>query len=299
MYGGDHSRKTNLVEYGFRLPAAIDNRPLKFEEFEELVNQTIYVSATPGDYELDKCEGVIVEQLIRPTGMGEIHDRVAREERVLVTTLTKRMAEELTKYLSRLNIRCRYIHSDIDTLERVEIMDGLRKGTFDVLIGINLLREGLDLPEVSLVAILDADKEGFLRSARSLTQTAGRAARNLNGKVIMYADRTTESMQKTINETDRRREKQLKYNEENDITPQQIVKTSKSIMGRPVSQITPMETDVAADPLITYMDKGALQKTIDKTKRTMEKAARELDFIEAARLRDEMFKLQEIFDKKE
>ena len=324
MYGGDHSRKKNLVEYGFRLPAAIDNRPLKFEEFEELVNQTIYVSATPGDYELEKCEGVIVEQLIRPTGlldpvievlpslnqidhlMGEIHERVAKEERVLVTTLTKRMAEELTKYLSRLNIRCRYIHSDIDTLERVEIMDGLRKGTFDVLIGINLLREGLDLPEVSLVAILDADKEGFLRSARSLTQTAGRAARNLNGKVIMYADKMTDSMHKTIDETNRRREKQLAYNEEHNITPQQIVKTTKSIMGRPVSEITggqyyvePSETDLAADPLIQYMDKGALQKTIDKTKRTMEKAARELDFIEAARLRDEMFKLQQIMDKKE
>lgn len=324
MYGGDHSRKTNLVEYGFRLPAAIDNRPLKFEEFEEQVNQAIYVSATPGDYELEKCEGVIVEQLIRPTGlldpvidvlpslnqidhlMGEIHDRIKREERILVTTLTKRMAEELTKYLSRLNIRCRYIHSDIDTLERVEIMDGLRKGTFDVLIGINLLREGLDLPEVSLVAILDADKEGFLRSARSLTQTAGRAARNLNGKVIMYADNITDSMQKTINETDRRRVKQLQYNEENSITPTQIIKVSKSVMGRPVSQITgkhyyvePTETDVAADPLISYMDKGALLKTIDKTKRTMEKAARELDFIEAARLRDEMFKLQEILDKKE
>ncbi len=324
MYGGDHSRKKNLVEYGFRLPAAIDNRPLKFEEFEEQVNQAIYVSATPGDYELEKCEGVIVEQLIRPTGlldpvidvlsslnqidhlMGEIHDRIKRDERILVTTLTKRMAEELTKYLSRLNIRCRYIHSDIDTLDRVEIMDGLRQGTFDVLIGINLLREGLDLPEVSLVAILDADKEGFLRSARALTQTAGRAARNLNGKVIMYADNITDSMQKTINETDRRREKQLIYNEANNITPQQIVKTSKSIMGRPVSQITgeqyyvePTEIDVAADPLISYMDKGALQKTIDKTKRSMEKAARELDFIEAARLRDEMFKLQEILDKKE
>lgn len=324
MFGGDHSRKKNLVEYGFRLPAAIDNRPLKFEEFEEVVNQTIYVSATPGDYELEKCEGVIVEQLIRPTGLldpvievlpslnqidhllGEIHDRVAKEERVLVTTLTKRMAEELTKYFSRLNIRCRYIHSDIDTLERVEIMDGLRKGTFDVLIGINLLREGLDLPEVSLVAILDADKEGFLRSARALTQTAGRAARNLNGKVIMYADKITDSMQKTIEETNRRREKQLAYNVEHNITPQQIVKTTKSIMGRPVAEITgeqyyvePQGTDLAADPLIQYMDKGALQKTIDKTKRTMEKAARELDFIEAARLRDEMFKLQLILDKKE
>jgi excinuclease ABC subunit B len=321
MYGGDHSRKQNLVEYGFRLPAAIDNRPLKFEEFEELVNQVIYVSATPADYELEKCEGVIVEQLIRPTGLidppievlpslnqidhliGEIKMRAERDERILVTTLTKRMAEELTKYLARINIRCRYIHSDIDTLERVEIMDGLRKGTFDVLIGVNLLREGLDLPEVSLVAILDADKEGFLRSARSLTQTAGRAARNLNGKVLMYADRVTESMQKTIDETKRRRHKQLKYNEEHNITPQQIVKDIKSIMGRPVSEITgekyyvePVESDLAADPLIQYMDEDALKKTIDKTKRSMEKAARELNFIEAARLRDELFKLQEIMD---
>ena len=322
MYGGDHSRKTTLVEYGFRLPAAVDNRPLKFDEFEELVNQVIYVGATPGDYELEKCEGVIVEQLIRPTGlpdpvievlpslnqidhlMAEIQARVKLEERILVTTLTKRMAEELTKYLSRLNIRCRYIHSDIDTLERVEIMDGLRRGAFDVLIGVNLLREGLDLPEVSLVAILDADKEGFLRSARSLTQTSGRAARNLNGKVIMYADRMTDSMRKTIEETDRRREKQMKYNEENNITPRQIIKFSKSTMGKPVSLITgdayyvePRESDIAADPLIQYMDANALKKTIDKTRRAMEKAARELDFIEAARLRDEMYKLQEILDK--
>ena len=322
MYGGDHSRKTTLVEFGFRLPAAIDNRPLKFDEFEELVNQIIYVGATPGDYELEKSEGVIVEQLIRPTGLpdpiievlpslnqidhllSEIQKRVLLEERVLVTTLTKRMAEELTKYLARLNIRCRYIHSDIDTLERVEILDGLRRGAFDVLIGVNLLREGLDLPEVSLVAILDADKEGFLRSARSLTQTSGRAARNLNGKVIMYADRMTDSMRKTIEETDRRREKQLKYNEENNITPQQIIKFSKSTMGKPVSLITgdtyyvePLESDIAADPLIKYMDTDALKKTIDKTKRSMEKAARELDFIEAARLRDEMYKLQEILDK--
>jgi excinuclease ABC subunit B len=321
MYGGDHSRKTTLVEYGFRLPAAIDNRPLKFEEFEALVNQVIYVGATPGDYELEKCDGVIVEQLIRPTGlpdpvievmpslnqidhlMGEIQSRVRVGERILVTTLTKRMAEELTKYLVRLNIRCRYIHSDIDTLERVEIMDGLRNGTFDVLIGVNLLREGLDLPEVSLVAILDADKEGFLRSERSLTQTSGRAARNLNGKVIMYADRVTDSMQRTIDETNRRREKQLEYNRENNITPTQIIKASKSTMGRPVAQITgdsyyvePAEADIAADPLIRYMDEDALKKTIDKTRRAMEKAARELDFIEAARLRDEMHKLQEILD---
>jgi excinuclease ABC subunit B len=322
MYGGDNSRKRTLVEYGFRLPAAVDNRPLKFEEFEELIHQSIYVSATPGDYELEKCEGVIVEQLIRPTGLvdpdievlpslnqidhliGEIRERSERDERTLVTTLTKRMAEELTKYLVRINIRCRYIHSDIDTLERVEIMDGLRKGTFDVLVGVNLLREGLDLPEVSLVAILDADKEGFLRSERSLTQTAGRAARNLNGKVLMYADRITDSMQKTLDETSRRRDRQLKYNEENGITPQQIVKAVKSIMGRPVSQITgeryyvePAVTDLAADPLLQYMDQDALRKTIDKTKRSMEKAARELDFIEAARLRDEMYKLQEILQK--
>ena len=322
MFGGDQSRKKNLVEYGFRLPAAIDNRPLKFDEFEQLINQIIYVTATPGDYELEKCEGVIVEQLIRPTGLldpvievlpslnqidhliGEVRQRADRNERTLVTTLTKRMAEELTKYLAKINIRCRYIHSDIDTLERVEIMDGLRRGDFDVLIGVNLLREGLDLPEVSLVAILDADKEGFLRSERSLTQTSGRAARNLNGKVIMYADRITNSMQRTIEETDRRREKQLKYNEENQITPRQIVKTSKSIMGRPISQITgdnyyvePSEADIAADPLIRYMDADALKKTIDKTKRSMEKAARELDFFEAARLRDEMYKLQVILDK--
>ncbi len=236
--------------------------------------------------------------------IGEITERAKKDERILVTTLTKRMAEELTKYLTRINIRCRYIHSDIDTLERVEIMDGLRKGDFDALIGINLLREGLDLPEVSLVAILDADKEGFLRSSRSLTQTAGRAARNLNGKVIMYADRITDSMKKTIEETNRRREKQLKYNEENQITPRQIVKSIKSVMGRPVSQITgekyyvePAETDLAADPLLQYMDEDALKKTLDKTKRSMEKAARELDFIEAARLRDELFKLQEMYEK--
>ena len=323
MFGGDHSRKKNLVEYGFRLPAAVDNRPLKFDEFESLVNQTVFVSATPADYELEKCEGIIVEQVIRPTGLldpvieirpslnqidhllGEIHDRAKKEERILVTTLTKRMAEELTKYLVKLNVRTRYIHSDIDTLERVEIMEGLRKGTFDVLVGINLLREGLDLPEVSLVAILDADKEGFLRSERSLTQTAGRAARNLNGKVIMYADTVTQSMQRTIDETSRRRVKQLNYNEENKITPQQIIKASKNIMGRPVGAITqgkyytePEEVNVAADPLIQYMDKSALQKTIEKTRKSMEKAAKELNFIEAARFRDEIQKLEEILNKK-
>ncbi len=323
MFGGDHSRKKNLVEYGFRLPAAIDNRPLKFDEFEEMINQVIYVSATPADYELEKCEGIIVEQVIRPTGLldpvidvrpslnqidhllGEINDRVKKEERILVTTLTKRMAEELTKYLVKLNIRTRYIHSDIDTLERVEIIEGLRKGTFDVLVGINLLREGLDLPEVSLVAILDADKEGFLRSERSLTQTAGRAARNLNGKVIMYADNVTNSMQRTIDETGRRREKQLKYNVKNNITPRQIIKASKNFMGRPVETITqgdyyvePEEVNVAADPLIKYMDKAALQKTIDKTRKSMEKAAKELNFIEAARFRDEIRKLEEILRSK-
>jgi excinuclease ABC subunit B len=324
MHGGDHSRKRTLVEYGFRLPAAIDNRPLKFEEFEDKLSQVIFVSATPADYELEKCQGVIAEQVIRPTGLldpvieirpslnqidhllGEIHERVTRDERMLVTTLTKRMAEELTKYLLKLNIRCRYIHSDIDTLERVEIIEGLRKGAFDVLIGVNLLREGLDLPEVSLVAILDADKEGFLRSEKALTQTAGRAARNLNGKVIMYADEVTHSMQRTMDETDRRRSKQLKYNDENNITPQQIIKTSKNLMGRPVEQISrpsfyiEKETvNIAADPLIPYMDAAAIKKTMDNTRKAMEKAAKQLDFIEAARLRDELYALQEILKKKQ
>ncbi len=323
MYGGDHSRKRTLVEYGFRLPAAIDNRPLKFEEFEDMIRQVVFVSATPADYELTKCEGIITEQVIRPTGLldpvievrpslnqidhllGEIRERAGKDERMLVTTLTKRMAEELTRYLLRLNIKCRYIHSDIDTLERVEIIEGLRKGSFDVLIGVNLLREGLDLPEVSLVAIIDADKEGFLRSEKSLTQTAGRAARNLNGKVIMYADTITQSMQKTIDETNRRREKQLKYNAENNITPRQIFKASKHIMGLPVKQITrpgvyfePSHVDVAADPLIQYMDAANIRKTMDKTRKAMEKAAKELDFIEAARIRDELYALQEILNKK-
>jgi excinuclease ABC subunit B len=323
MHGGDHSRKRTLVEYGFRLPAAIDNRPLKFEEFEDKLNQVIFVSATPADYELEKCQGVIAEQVIRPTGLldpvievrpslnqidhllGEIHERSGRDERMLVTTLTKRMAEELTKYLLKLNIRCRYIHSDIDTLERVEIIEGLRKGAFDVLIGVNLLREGLDLPEVSMVAILDADKEGFLRSEKSLTQTAGRAARNINGKVIMYADEITLSMKRTIDETERRRTKQLKFNEKNNITPRQIIKASKNIMGRPVEQISRpsfyIEKDtvnLAADPLIPYMDAAAIKKTMDHTRKAMEKAAKQLDFIEAARLRDELYALQEILDKK-
>jgi len=324
MYGGDNSRKKNLVEYGFRLPAAIDNRPLKFDEFELLTNQLLFVSATPADYELEKSDGFFVEQVIRPTGlldpeievrpslnqiddlMEEINIRVEKKQRILVTTLTKRMAEELTKYLTRFEIKCRYIHSDVDTLERVEIMDQLRDGTFDVLIGINLLREGLDLPEVALVAILDADKEGFLRSARALTQTAGRAARNIDGKVIMYADKITRSMQQTIDETTRRREKQLKYNEENNISPKQIIKASGSIMrhynkklgmkGKVYSE--PDSLNIAADPIVKYMDKLALEKAIEKTKLSMEKAAKELNFHEAAQLRDEMFALQEFANRK-
>ncbi|MGM0498414.1 MAG: excinuclease ABC subunit UvrB [Bacteroidota bacterium] len=319
MYGGDHSRKKNLVEYGFRLPAAIDNRPLKFEEFEQLINQVVFVSATPAKFELSKTEGVVVDQVIRPTGlldpeievrptlnqvddlMEEITKRTEKQQRVLVTTLTKRMAEELTKYLTQYNVKCRYIHSDIDTLERVEIMDGLREGKFDVLIGVNLLREGLDLPEVSLVAILDADKEGFLRSTVSLTQTAGRAARNLEGRVIMYADRITKSMQQTIDETNRRREKQLAYNNEHNITPRQIEKASRSVMGDYREKIGkgeqtyagPDAASIAADPVVQYMSKEALEKAIEKNKKAMEKAAAELDFKEAARLRDEMYTLQE------
>jgi excinuclease ABC subunit B len=323
MYGGDNSRKMNLVEFGFRLPAAIDNRPLKFEEFENLVNQIVYVSATPANYELEKCEGVFVEQIIRPTGlldpiidvrpstnqiddlMHEINLRVEKNERVLVTTLTKRMAEELSKYLSRMGVKTRYIHSDVETLERVEIMEQLRKGEFDVLVGINLLREGLDLPEVSLVAILDADKEGFLRSERSLTQTAGRAARNLNGTVIMYADKITESMRKTIEATNYRREKQMNYNIENNITPTQIVKASREIIGyeyRSDKQTGYIDRetipDLAADPVIKFMTVEGLEKTIEKTKKQMKAAAKELDFIEAARLRDEMFALQNLLSER-
>ncbi|HOT15811.1 MAG TPA: excinuclease ABC subunit UvrB [Bacteroidales bacterium] len=322
MYGGDNSRKKTLVEYGFRLPAAIDNRPLKFEEFEALTPQTIYVSATPAEYELEKSGGVIVDQVIRPTGVldpiievrpslnqidnliGEINTCATKDERVLVTTLTKRMAEELTDYLTKKGIRCQYIHSDVDTLERVKIMENLRNGHYDVLIGVNLLREGLDLPEVSLVAIIDADKEGFLRSERSLTQTAGRAARNINGRVIMYADKITESMQRTIDETNRRREKQLKYNEQNGLVPRQVVRAVNSIMttldkNRTVKAYMDVdETDVAADPLVQYMDKKALQKAIDKAKKSMEAAAKELDFLEAARYRDEMYALQKILDTK-
>lgn len=323
MYGGDHSRKQNLVDYGFRLPAAIDNRPLKFDEFENFVGQTIYVSATPADYELEKSEGVIVEQLIRPTGLldpiievkpslnqiddllHEINTRTQAKERILVTTLTKRMAEELTAYLLRFNVKCRYIHSDIDTLERIEIMEGLRAGKFDVLIGVNLLREGLDLPEVSLVAILDADKEGFLRSERALTQTAGRAARNINGKVIMYADKMTNSMERTIDETNRRRIKQLKYNEEHNITPRQIIKASSNILrevrnisGQENAYLEPDKADIAADPVVQYMNREAIQKAIENTKAKMAKAAADLDFIQAAGFRDEMQALQDLLDKK-
>lgn len=324
MYGGDASRKLNLVEYGFRLPAAVDNRPLKFEEFEALVRQTVFVSATPADYELVKAEGVIVEQVIRPTGLldpvievrptqnqiddllEEINLRVEKDERVLVTTLTKRMAEELTKYLVRMEIRTRYIHSDVETLERIQIMEDLQAGLFDVLVGVNLLREGLDLPEVSLVAILDADKEGFLRSARALTQTAGRAARNLNGLVIMYADKITDAMQKTINETNRRRIKQASYNTEHGITPRQVYKSSKGALRNDLrakksesnAYIEPEKVSIAADPVVGYMTKADIQKSIQLAKENMEKAAKELNFIEAAKYRDEMFALMEMSDKK-
>ncbi|MCP4053509.1 MAG: excinuclease ABC subunit UvrB [Mesoflavibacter sp.] len=313
MYGGDRSRKENLVEYGFRLPAAMDNRPLKFEEFEALQNQVIYVSATPADYELEKTDGVYVEQVIRPTGLldpiievrpslnqiddliEEIQQRVEKDERTLVTTLTKRMAEELTKYLSRIQIRVRYIHSDVDTLERVEIMQDLRKGLFDVLVGVNLLREGLDLPEVSLVAILDADKEGFLRSNRSLTQTVGRAARNLNGKAIMYADKITKSMQQTIDETEYRRQKQIAYNTDNNITPKALKKNLDSVLAKnSVSTYSyELEAAKAAEPESEYLSKLELEKKIREKRKTMEQAAKALDFIVAAQLRDEIKAYQE------
>ena len=300
----------------------MDNRPLKFEEFEEIIGQTLFVSATPADYELGKSGGVIVEQVIRPTGLvdphieiqpslnqidhliGEINKRVSLGERILVTTLTKRMAEELTNYLVKLNIKTRYIHSDVITMDRVEILEGLRRGEFDVLVGINLLREGLDLPEVSLVAILDADKEGFLRSDRALTQTAGRAARNLNGRVIMYADKMTGSMQRTVDETKRRREKQLAYNQEHDITPRQIIKSTVSLFDLNREELQAgayggqAKADIAADPVVQYMGKEGLEKAIDKAKKQMEKAAKELDFIEAARFRDEMYALQELLTSK-
>lgn len=321
MYGGDKARKTNLVEYGFRLPAALDNRPLKFEEFEEMAKQVIYVSATPADYELQKSEGIVVEQVIRPTGlldpiievrpslnqiddlMEEIQQRIEKNERILITTLTKRMAEELTDYLLRNNIRCNYIHSDVDTLERVKIMDDLRQGLYDVLVGVNLLREGLDLPEVSLVAILDADKEGFLRSHRSLTQTAGRAARNINGKVIMYADKITDSMKQTIDETNRRREKQLAYNEAHGITPKQIQKArNTALLGAktetdhnvPKAYIEPEFHSIVADPIVEYMTRPQLEKSIEQTRKRMQEAAKKLEFIEAAQYRDELLRLEEI-----
>ncbi|PTX58936.1 excinuclease ABC subunit B [Kordia periserrulae] len=313
MYGGDRSRKENLVEYGFRLPAAMDNRPLKFEEFEAIQNQVIYVSATPADYELHKTDGVYVEQVIRPTGLldpvievrpslnqiddlvEEIHQRTEKDERVLVTTLTKRMAEELTKYLSRIQIRCRYIHSDVDTLERVQIMQGLRKGLFDVLIGVNLLREGLDLPEVSLVAILDADKEGFLRSNRSLTQTVGRAARNVNGKAIMYADKITNSMQKTIDETTYRREKQIAYNAEHNIVPTGLNKSLNNALSKDESLAweDTIETKAAAEPDMEYLTKAQIEKLIREKRKAMEVAAKELNFMDAAKFRDEIKVLQE------
>ncbi len=319
MYGGDRARKINLVDYGFRLQAAVDNRPLKFEEFEGMLNQTIYISATPAEYELEKSEGILVEQVIRPTGLldplievratknqiddliEEVMIRIDREERTLVTTLTKRMAEELQKYLDKLGILCRYIHSDIDTIERVEILRQLRLGTFHVLIGVNLLREGLDLPEVSLVAILDADKEGFLRNERSLVQTVGRAARNVNGTVIMYADRVTNSMQRTIDETARRRKIQIDYNEEHGITPTALKKSRMTILestkvadgDRLTAYEQIEETKLVADPVVAYMSKEQLEKTIKHTRKLMEAAAKELDFMEAARLRDELFVLEE------
>ncbi len=322
MYGGDRARKENLVEYGFRLPSALDNRPLQFNEFESMVNQVIYVSATPSEYELRMSEGVVVEQIIRPTGLLDptieirpssnqvddlldaIDERIKMGDRVLVTTLTKRMAEELSKYMAKLNIKCRYIHSEVKTLDRVEILRDLRLGVFDVLIGVNLLREGLDLPEVSLVAIMDADKEGFLRNDKSLTQTIGRAARNERGNVIMYADKITDSMRRTIDETNRRRDKQIAYNLAHGITPKTVRKNTEEILkqtsvadAREGNQemryyVEPEELNVAADPVVQYMSKDQLKKAVDETQKRMQKAAKELDFMEAARLRDELFALQ-------
>lgn len=326
MYGGDRARKLNLVDYGFRLPSAMDNRPLNFHEWEELLNQTVFVSATPSDYEFDQSDGIFVEQVVRPTGLldppieirpsaqqiddlvGEINVRAEKDERTLVTTLTKRMAEELQKYFQRLNIRSRYIHSEVDTLDRVELIRDLRLGEYDVLVGVNLLREGLDLPEVSLVAILDADKEGFLRNTRSLIQTAGRAARNSNGLVIMYADKVTKSMQATLDETNRKRAKQIAFNEKHGITPQTVRKTSEQIMEQtsvvdirpnvPKAYSGPTDTDLAADPVIQFMDKKQLERTVSETKKRMQKAAKDLNFIEAARLRDEMYALEKLAKEK-
>lgn len=325
MYGGDRSRKVNLVDFGFRLSSAMDNRPLTFNEWESMQKQVLFISATPADYELQKSEGVVVEQVVRPTGLidppievrpslnqiddliGEIQATIEQNERILVTTLTKRMAEELAKYLDRLNISCRYIHSEVDTLDRIEILRDLREGKFDVLVGVNLLREGLDLPEVSLVAIMDADKEGFLRSNRSLTQTAGRAARNVNGRVIMYADKITDSMQQTMDETDRRREKQVAYNLKHGITPTQVKKGNDTIFDQSgiIDKRKKLfyvehegENSIAADPVLKNLSADQLKKSLDQTKKKMEKAARDLDFMEAARLRDEMFGLQKLIDEK-
>jgi excinuclease ABC subunit B len=326
MWGGDRSRKVNLVDYGFRLPSALDNRPLTFNEFESIINQVIYVSATPGEYELRKSEGVVVEQLIRPTGLldphidvrpsknqiddllEEIDERVKKSERVLVTTLTKRMAEELTKYMDRVGIKCRYIHSEVDTLQRVELLRELRLGVYDVLVGVNLLREGLDLPEVSLVAILDADKEGFLRNQRSLVQTIGRAARNENGRVIMYADTVTESMSVAIEETNRRRNIQIEYNKKHGITPKTVIKSKESILGQTKVAdskksahkyyVEPEEVSLAADPVAAYLSKEELQKMADRTRKAMEKAAKELEFVEAAKLRDEYLAIQKMLEEK-
>ena len=326
MWGGDRSRKVNLVDFGFRLPAALDNRPLTFNEFESLMGQVVYVSATPAEYELRKSEGVVVEQLIRPTGLldpeidvrpsknqiddllEEIDERVKKKERVLVTTLTKRMAEELTKFMDRAGVKCRYIHSEVTTLDRVEILRELRLGVFDVLVGVNLLREGLDLPEVSLVAILDADKEGFLRNQRSLVQTIGRAARNENGRVIMYADTITESMQQAIDETNRRRNTQMEYNKEHGITPTTIIRSKESILGQTKVAdskkstknyyVESEETSLAADPVVAYLSKDELQKMADRTRKAMEKAAKELEFMEAAKLRDEYLAIQKLIEGK-
>jgi excinuclease ABC subunit B len=318
MYGGDKARKETLIDFGFRLPAAADNRPLKFDEFESIIGQRVFVSATPADYELAASEGLVVEQVVRPTGLldppidvrptknqiddllEEIRKRVVKDERILVTTLTKRMAEELDKFLEKIDIRSRYIHSDVDTLERIEILEDFQTGRFDVLIGVNLLREGLDLPQVSLVAILDADKEGFLRSERSLTQTAGRAARNIDGKVIMYADKITGSMQRTIDETNRRRVKQKEYNKINNIEPKQIARQVRSVLGKSREyQLDDIpENPMLADPVMAYLKPEMLQEAIDEARREMERAAADLDFLRAAKFRDQMVALRNVLEKR-